>query len=205
MDRSFRLVRLVWLAGLLGVIVGLSACSPQAAPMAEPTADPETEAGEEPAQTPGEVPTSQPTPGSATPTRSALPPVMGVTITPQPTQEQPSATPTSQPSPQAASTATSGAQPTASSAATVSIGDSRFDRREITVAVGTTVTWQHEGARPHTVTADDGLFASGTLAEGDSFSFTFTQPGTYKYYCEFHGGKNGQGMSGVVTVTASGS
>jgi plastocyanin len=53
----------------------------------------------------------------------------------------------------------------------------------------------------HTVTADDGSFASDTLSNGGVFEFTFNNPGTFAYYCEFHGGPGGEGMSAVITVT----
>lgn len=76
-----------------------------------------------------------------------------------------------------------------------------FDPGEITISAGTTVTWQHDSNAPHTVTADSGLFRSPTLNNGDEFSFTFEEPGTYAYYCEFHGGPDGSGMSGLITVT----
>ncbi len=54
---------------------------------------------------------------------------------------------------------------------------------------------------PHTVTADDGSFDSGTLNGGQSFSYTFEQPGEYPYYCALHGAPGGVGMAGTVTVT----
>ena len=83
----------------------------------------------------------------------------------------------------------------------VTIEDSSFNVKELTVPVGTTIKWKMGASLPHTVTADDGTFESGTLRNGDSFSFTFDTPGTYPYYCRFHGGPGGSGMSGVVTVT----
>jgi plastocyanin len=83
---------------------------------------------------------------------------------------------------------------------TVTINDNRFTEREMTVPAGTTVVWSHESQRLHTVTADDGLFDSGQLINGETFRFTFDEPGTYPYYCEFHGGPEGQGMSGVIIV-----
>lgn len=73
---------------------------------------------------------------------------------------------------------------------------------EITVTVGTTVTWTNNDSAPHTVTADDGSFASGTLNGGDTFSFTFEEAGSFAYYCEFHGGADGSGMSSVVNVVS---
>lgn len=83
----------------------------------------------------------------------------------------------------------------------VLVVDSNF-RVEITnVNVGTTITWVYNGSLPHTVTADDGSFDSGTLGSGDTFSFTFEEAGSYAYYCRIHGGPGGSGMSGIVNVT----
>jgi len=55
-----------------------------------------------------------------------------------------------------------------------------------TVAAGTTVTWKNEDGEPHTVVSTDGLFRSAALDENDTFKFTFTKPGTYKYVCSIH-------------------
>ena len=79
--------------------------------------------------------------------------------------------------------------------------DSSFDPRELTVPAGTTVRWSMAGKLPHTITAVDGSFASGNLPAGQSYSFTFTQPGTYAYFCEYHGSKDGSGMFARVIVT----
>ncbi len=67
----------------------------------------------------------------------------------------------------------------------------------IMVMVGTngTVTWMNDDNAPHTVTADDGSFASGNIAPGASFSYTFTASGTYKYHCVYH-----PWMTGTVVV-----
>jgi plastocyanin len=88
---------------------------------------------------------------------------------------------------------------------TVQVGDNLFSPQTITVPVGTTVTWEVTGSNGHTITSDTGVFDSGTnpLRQGDTFSFTFTQPGTFPYYCAFHGGPGDVGMSGVVVVTAA--
>jgi plastocyanin len=82
----------------------------------------------------------------------------------------------------------------------VAIGDNTFTPKEISVPVGATVVWTHQGQRKHTVTADDGSFKSDTLDPGATFKQTFTKPGTYAYYCEFHGGPGAAGMAGVVKV-----
>lgn len=61
-----------------------------------------------------------------------------------------------------------------------------FSPMSITVKAGTTVTWKNLDGEPHTVTSLDGLFRSGGLDTGDSFSFKFEKPGTYKYACSIH-------------------
>jgi plastocyanin len=86
------------------------------------------------------------------------------------------------------------------------IGDKlRFDPPELTVAAGTTLLVANVGGKPHTLTADDGSFDTGTIspgAEGGRFagknaSVTLTEPGTFKFHCEVHPAA----MKGVVTVT----
>jgi plastocyanin len=84
---------------------------------------------------------------------------------------------------------------------TVTIGDSFFNPGELTVQAGTTVTWVMDANFPHTVTADDGSFDSGTMNNGQSFSVIFDQTGEVPYYCSIHGGPGGSGMSGTITVT----
>lgn len=68
----------------------------------------------------------------------------------------------------------------------VSIVDFAFDSSSITIEAGSTVTWTNDGDAAHTVTADDGAFDSGELASGETFSFTFDEPGTYTYHCDIH-------------------
>ena len=84
---------------------------------------------------------------------------------------------------------------------TVIISDYAFTPKKLTIQVYTTVTWIEIGKEPHTVNADDGSFLSGILNSGESFSYTFTTPGVYYYFCKYHGNPNEQGMSGIITVT----
>lgn len=91
--------------------------------------------------------------------------------------------------------------PPASSVVRVSTVDDVFMPRTITIRAGTTVRWTNRGMHPHTVTADTHAFNSGTLSPGQTFSHVFTRPGTYRYYCIFHGAPGGIGMSGTVVVT----
>ena len=68
----------------------------------------------------------------------------------------------------------------------LSIVDFAYQPGTITVPVGTTLKWANNGVAPHTVTARSGLYDSGILARGETFSFTFGAPGTYEYFCTLH-------------------
>jgi plastocyanin len=67
----------------------------------------------------------------------------------------------------------------------------------LTVPVGTTVTWVNEDDEPHTVVDSDTRFKSHALDTGDKFSFTFTTPGKFQYFCTIHAH-----MVGTVVVEA---
>ncbi len=56
----------------------------------------------------------------------------------------------------------------------------------ITVPVGTTVTWTNPDAEEHTVTSNIGGLFDNYLLGGDSFSYTFNEPGTFTYSCMPH-------------------
>ena len=87
-----------------------------------------------------------------------------------------------------------------------------FDPAEATISVGETIRWENVGVSVHHAGSDpstaikasdvanpDGAkpFDSGLIKPGESFSYTFTKPGTYKYVCIAH---EGSGMLGQVTV-----
>jgi len=80
---------------------------------------------------------------------------------------------------------------------TVSIRDDFFSPRNLTIQPGDTVTWVHQGADNHTTTSSTGIWNSGVLHNGESFSFTFTNLGNFPYFCQVHG----QSMSGSVAVS----
>lgn len=75
----------------------------------------------------------------------------------------------------------------------VKIEDFAFNPDSVTISPGDTVRWTNLDLFTHTVTGPD--FSSGTLRDGDSYEFTFTREGTYRYYCSIHAS-----MEGVVTV-----
>ena len=78
----------------------------------------------------------------------------------------------------------------------------KFDPSEITVAAGTKVVWHNDGYVQHDVTADNGSFDSkGLIDRGGEYSFTFSTPGDFTYYCSPH---KESGMKGVVHVTGAG-
>ena len=96
---------------------------------------------------------------------------------------------------------------------TVAIRSFEFRPAQIDVEVGTTVVWSNEDDILHTATsgvageqgvpgvsedtapAPDGLFDLELGGTGATASFTFTDPGTYAYFCAIH-----SGMSGTVQV-----
>jgi plastocyanin len=92
-------------------------------------------------------------------------------------------------------------------------GQNTFDAATITVPAGTTVTWLNDGTMPQSATFDpaqatnkaDGAlpqgtapFDSGLVQPGQTWSHSFTTPGTYRYFCIPN---EGQGMTGTVVVT----
>ena len=79
------------------------------------------------------------------------------------------------------------ASPTRAAEHSVAVTDGAFGPATLTVVVGDTVIWTNTDDSPHTVTAEGGAFDSGNLSEGLSFSFTFTETGTYSYVCNYHG------------------
>jgi len=69
----------------------------------------------------------------------------------------------------------------------VKIDNFTFEPQEITVDAGTTVKWVNRDDIPHTVVSDDKTtFKSKALDTDDAFSFTFSKPGTYPYFCSIH-------------------
>jgi plastocyanin len=81
----------------------------------------------------------------------------------------------------------------------ISIDNFTFAPQTLTVKAGTTVTWTNRDDIPHGIAAQDNAFAkSKALDTDDSYSFTFTTPGTYKYFCYVH-----PHMTGTIVVESS--
>ena len=76
----------------------------------------------------------------------------------------------------------------------VKIDNFTFPPQKLTVKAGTTVTWTNEDDIPHTVVST-GHFRSKALDTGDKYSFTFTTPGSYQYFCYIH-----PHMTGTIVV-----
>lgn len=75
-----------------------------------------------------------------------------------------------------------------------------FDAFAHHVEAGATITVRNDGDAPHTITASDGSFDSGTLSSGETFAVTFDEPGVVPVYCAPHGTPGGGGMAGVIVV-----
>ncbi len=83
----------------------------------------------------------------------------------------------------------------ATKSARLSIYDNYFEPARLEVSIGTTVTWSNRGNNIHTITSDQGIFDSTECSPGQTFSYTFDQPGTYTYFCKVH-----PTMRGAITV-----
>ena len=76
----------------------------------------------------------------------------------------------------------------------IMIDNFTFEPAQLTVKVGTTVTWKNHDDIPHTVVSA-GKFRSKTMDTDEGFSFTFTAAGGYKYFCSLH-----PHMTGMIKV-----
>jgi plastocyanin len=88
--------------------------------------------------------------------------------------------------------------PTSATAVGAEIRDFAFAPANLSVPVGSTVTWRNTGEAPHTVTAEDGSFDSDMIAAGGSWARKFETAGSFSYFCAFH-----PDMAGTVTVTSA--
>jgi plastocyanin len=89
----------------------------------------------------------------------------------------------------------SGTSAAAPGGATVRVKDFSFEPKQLTVPVGSKVTWTFQDSAKHNVTAKAPGLRSADLSGGASYSFTFAEKGSYAYVCSIH-----QYMTGTVVV-----
>jgi plastocyanin len=82
--------------------------------------------------------------------------------------------------------------------AAVNIKDFTFGPNSVTVKAGTVITWTNQDDIPHTVVSTTQKFRSSALDTDGKFTFTFSTPGTYNYFCSLH-----PQMTGTVVVVAA--
>ena len=80
----------------------------------------------------------------------------------------------------------------------VKIDNFTFTPQQVTVRAGDIVTWTNRDDIPHTVTSKTMAFRSKPMDTDDKFSFTFTTPGIYAYFCSLH-----PHMTGTIVVEAN--
>jgi plastocyanin len=69
---------------------------------------------------------------------------------------------------------------------TINVDNFSFSPATVTVSAGTTVTWTNHDDIPHNIVEKDQKFKSKALDTDDSFTHTFTEAGTYEYFCGLH-------------------
>jgi amicyanin len=89
------------------------------------------------------------------------------------------------------------AVPAGAADVSIKIDNFTFSAPELRVDAGTTVTWTNQDDIPHTVVSPNN-FRSKVLDTDGSYAFTFTRPGTYRYFCSLH-----PHMTGTVIVEAA--
>jgi len=68
----------------------------------------------------------------------------------------------------------------------VSIVDFAFNPQSTNVTAGDSVKWTNNGSFDHTSTSDSGVWNSGTIPSGSSFTRQFSTPGSFPYHCAIH-------------------
>ncbi len=68
----------------------------------------------------------------------------------------------------------------------IKVDNFTFSPETLAVPANSTVTWTNKDDVPHVIASTDGLFRSKGLDTDDHYSFKFTKPGTYNYFCAMH-------------------
>ncbi len=151
------------------------AAAPATSAPTSPTAVPASPTPLPPTAAPTTVPTSAPTAAAQPTSAPAAAPTSAPPAPPTATRVPPTAVPPTT------------APPRPAAAATVTISDYAYAPEAITVAPGTRIVWTNKDADVHTVTSvGNNLFDSGEFGTDGTFTFTFSQPGEYNYYCVPH-------------------
>jgi plastocyanin len=90
------------------------------------------------------------------------------------------------PAPATNSASTAPSQSADKTAGAVKIRNFAFSPASLTIKKGESVTWTNEDSTSHTIASDSNVFQSGTLANGQTFSFTFNTAGQFPYHCSIH-------------------
>ena len=166
---------------LIGLLVIAGSCASPIAPVPSTPAPPIQPELPTPVPAPPAPLTPAPAPPPPTPITPAPPPP--TPITPAPPPITPVTPPPTPPTP-----------PAVQGPYDIWIPGNSFSPTILTVPVGTKVTWTSKDGNQHTVSSNDGLFEV-FLGYGQSFSYNFTDRGTYNYYCRPH-----DEMSGKIIV-----
>lgn len=83
-------------------------------------------------------------------------------------------------------------QPQSAARDRVEIGNFSYHPPTITVQAGTKIAFTNSDQTDHTATATNGAFDTGTIGHGATRTLTFTKPGVYTYYCQFHAFMRGE-------------
>ena len=78
----------------------------------------------------------------------------------------------------------------------VSIVGFAFNPENVTVKMGSSITWTNQDRAPHTITSDDGSWDSGKIMQNGKYTHKFDKAGTFTYYCAVH-----PSMKGSIIVT----
>jgi len=68
----------------------------------------------------------------------------------------------------------------------ITIDNFSFTPASLIVPAGTTVTWANRDDVPHNVVSTEKKFKSPVLDTDEQFSYKFTDPGAYEYFCSIH-------------------
>lgn len=111
--------------------------------------------------------------------------------TPPAAQQSPQTPPSQMPQSQTPSQQT----PSQANTSMVTIENFAFSPSNVTIKKGNTVTWTNKDSATHQIASDTGAFQGSAISQGQTYSFTFNDTGTFPYHCAIH-----PTMKGTITV-----